>query len=191
MIRQKKTFILLIVLVMILTCACAKKKIEQVYGPHGQNQGQNSTSLNTAPSPEIIPQPIEMPVMQSSSGQDMSAAADSLKKFEEEDIYFNFDEFTVSQDGKRILASKAAFLKTHPKLKITVEGHCDERGTTEYNLALGEKRAGEVKKYLMFLGIDGNRLSVISYGKEKPAASGHNEEAWAKNRRAHFDAFEK
>jgi peptidoglycan-associated lipoprotein len=191
MILQKKTFTLLIVLVMILLCSCAKKKIEQVYGPHDQNQGQNSASRNIAPSPEMAPQPIEIPVSPSSSGQDINAVTDSLKKFEDEDIYFNFDEFTVSQDGKKILASKAAFLKTHPKLKVTVEGHCDERGTTEYNLALGEKRAGEVKKYLMFLGIDGNRLSVISYGKEKPAASGHNEEAWAKNRRAHFDAFEK
>jgi peptidoglycan-associated lipoprotein len=191
MIRQKKTFILLFVLVMILICSCAKKKIEQVYGPLNQNQGQNSSSRNNAPSPEMIPQPIEMPVSQSSAILDSNAATDSRKKFAQEDIYFNFDEFNVSEDGKKILVSKAAFLKTHPKLKVMIEGHCDERGTTEYNLALGEKRAGEVKKYLLFLGIDGNRLSIISYGKEKPAASGHNEEAWAKNRRAHLNAFEK
>ena len=188
---QKKTFILLVVLLMILLCSCAKKKIEQVYGPHNQNQGQNSTSQNNASSPEMINQPIEIPVSQSSALQDSYAATDTQRKFGQEDIYFNFDEFAVSPDGKKILASKAAFLKTHPKLKVMVEGHCDERGTTEYNLALGEKRAGEVKKYLIFLGIDGNRLSVISYGKEKPAASGHNEEAWAKNRRVHLEAFEK
>jgi peptidoglycan-associated lipoprotein len=191
MILQKKTFILLFVFAMIFSCSCAKKKIEQVYGPHSQTQEQNSALRNNAPSPEMIPQPIEIPVSQSSALQDSKAVTDSLKKFEDEDIYFNFDEFTVSQESKKILASKAAFLKTHPKLKVMIEGHCDERGTTEYNLALGEKRAGEVKKYLIFLGIDGNRLSVISYGKEKPAASGHNEEAWAKNRRAHFDASEK
>jgi peptidoglycan-associated lipoprotein len=188
---QKKTFILLIVLVMILLCSCAKKKIEQVYGPVDQNQRQNSASRDNASSPEMITQPIELPASQSSNLQDSNAATDSQKKFEAEDIYFNFDEFAVSPDGKKILTSKAAFLKTHPKLKVMVEGHCDERGTTEYNLALGEKRAGEVKKYLIFLGIDGNRLSIISYGKEKPASSGHNEDAWAKNRRVHLDAFEK
>ena len=186
MIGQKKVFFFLVVLLMILLCSCAKKKIEQVYGSHNQNQGQNSTSQGSVSSPEMINQPIEIPVSQSSALQDSYAATDTQKKFGQEDIYFNFDEFAVSPDGKKILASKAAFLKTHPTLKVMVEGHCDERGTTEYNLALGEKRAGEVKKYLIFLGIDGNRLSVISYGKEKPAASGHNEEAWAMNRRAHF-----
>jgi peptidoglycan-associated lipoprotein len=191
MIRQKKAFILLFVLVIILLCSCAKKNIEQVYGPNNQIQGQNSASQNDSSSPEMIPQPIEIPSSQSSGSPDISAATDTLKKFEDEDIYFNFDEFTISQDGKNILASKTVFLKTHPNLKVMIEGHCDDRGTTEYNLALGEKRAGEVKKYLISLGIDGNRLSVISYGKEKPAASGQNEAAWAKNRRAHLDAFEK
>ena len=191
MFRQKKTFILLIVLVMILLCSCAKKKIEQVYGPVDQSQRQNSASRDNASSPEMITQPIELPASQSSNLQDSNASTDSQKKFEAEDIYFNFDEFAVSPDGKKFLDSKAAFLKTHPKLKVMVEGHCDERGTTEYNLALGEKRAGEVKKYLISLGIDGNRLSIISYGKEKPASSGHNEDAWAKNRRVHLDAFEK
>jgi peptidoglycan-associated lipoprotein len=191
MIRQKKAFIFLFVLVTILLCSCAKKKIEQVYGPVDQNQGQNSASQNNASSPEMISQPIELPASQSSALQDSTSATDSQKKFEAEDIYFNFDEFSISPDGMKTLSSKAAFLKTHPKLKVRVEGHCDERGTTEYNLALGEKRAEEVKNYLISLGIDGNRLSVISYGKEKPAASGHNEEAWAKNRRAHLEASEK
>ena len=191
MIGRKKVFILLFVFVTILLCSCAKKKIEQVYGPHNQNQGQNSESQNNASSPEMNTQPIEIPASQSSALQDSNAATDSQKKFETEDIYFNFDEFAVSPDGKKILESKAVFLKAHPKLKVMVEGHCDERGTTEYNLALGEKRAGEVKNFLISLGIDGNRLSVISYGKEKPASSGHNEDAWAKNRRAHLDAFEK
>ena len=191
MIRQKKVFFFFVVLLMIILCSCAKKKIEQVYGPDYRNQEQNSTSQGSVSSPEMINQPIEIPVSQSSALQDNYAATDTQKKFGQEDIYFNFDEFAVSSDGKKILASKAAFLKTRPKLTVMVEGHCDERGTTEYNLALGEKRAGEVKKYLIFLGIDGNRLSVISYGKEKPAASGHNEEAWAKNRRVHLEAFEK
>lgn len=191
MTRQRKAFILLFALAMILLCSCAKKIIEQSYGPVNQNQGQNSASQNNSSSPEMIPQTIEIPPSQSSGLTGTVPATESLKKFEDEDIYFNFDEFTISQEGKNILASKAEFLKIRPALKVIIEGHCDDRGTTEYNLALGEKRAGEVRKYLITLGIDGNRLSVISYGKEKPAVSGQNEAAWAKNRRAHLDAFEK
>jgi peptidoglycan-associated lipoprotein len=188
---RKKAFILFFVLAMILFCSCAKKKIEQTYGPVNQNQLQESTSQNNSSSPEMLPQTIEMPPSQSSDLTGSATATDSLKSFEEEDIYFNFDEFAISEEGKNVLSSKALFLKTRPALKVIIEGHCDDRGTTEYNLALGEKRAEEVKKYLINLGIDGNRLSVISYGKEKPAASGQNEAAWAKNRRAHLDAFEK
>jgi len=191
MTRQKKAFILFFVLAMILLCSCAKKKIEQAYGPVYQNQGQNSASQSDSSSPEMLPQSIEIPSSQSTGLPGTVTATESLIKFKDEDIYFNFDEFTISEEGKNILTSKADFLKTRPALKVIIEGHCDDRGTTEYNLALGEKRAEEVKKYLISLGIYGNRLSVISYGKEKPAASGQNEAAWAKNRRAHLDAFEK
>jgi peptidoglycan-associated lipoprotein len=188
---RKKAFILLFVLLMILPCSCAKKKIEQAYGPVNQNQGQSSASQSDTSSPEMLPQTIELAPSQASGLPGTAPATESLKIFEDEDIYFNFDEYTISEEGKNILVSKAVFLKTRPALKVIIEGHCDDRGTTEYNLALGEKRAGEVRKYLISLGIDGNRLSVISYGKEKPAASGQNEAAWAKNRRAHLDAFEK
>ncbi len=191
MTRQKKAFILFFVLAMILLCSCAKKKIEQTYGPANQNQFQNSASQSDSSSPEMLPQSIEMSPSQSSGLAGTIPITESLKKFTDEDIYFDFDKFTISEEGKNILTSKADFLKSRPALKVIIEGHCDDRGTTEYNLALGEKRAEEVKKYLVNLGIDGNRLSVISYGKEKPAASGQNEAAWAKNRRAHLDAFEK
>jgi len=189
--RQKIFLILLFILATALLCSCAKKKVEQVYGPINQNQVLNGTSQSDSQSPEMLPQPTETSPSQSSDLQSAVTATESLKKFEDEDIYFNFDEFTISVEGKNLLASKAEFLKTRPELKVVIEGHCDDRGTTEYNLALGEKRAGEVRKYLITLGIDGNRLSVISYGKEKPAVQGQNEAAWAKNRRAHLDAFEK
>jgi peptidoglycan-associated lipoprotein len=84
------------------------------------------------------------------------------------------------------LKANSAFLKKFPNIKIQIEGHCDERGTNEYNLALGERRANSTKKYLLSLGVSENRMSTISYGEEKPMDSAHNEEAWAKNRRAHF-----
>ncbi len=102
------------------------------------------------------------------------------------DIHFDFDKYDIRPMDAEILKENAALLMKYPKVKIQVEGHCDERGTNEYNLALGERRANAVKKYLVSLGISENRISTISYGEEKPLDPGHNEEAWAKNRRAHF-----
>ena len=101
------------------------------------------------------------------------------------DIHFDFDRYDIRRGDEEILKENAALLKKYPKTKIQIEGHCDERGTVEYNLALGERRANNTKKYLVSLGIASNRISTISYGKERPLDNGHNEEAWAVNRRAH------
>ena len=101
------------------------------------------------------------------------------------DIYFDFDKYDIRPQDASVLKENAALLMTYPNVKIQIEGHCDERGTIEYNLALGERRANNCKNYLISLGIPGNRISAISYGKERPVDPGHNEEAWAKNRRAH------
>ena len=101
------------------------------------------------------------------------------------DIHFDFDKFDIRPGDAEVLKENAALLTKHPTKKIQVEGHCDERGSIEYNLALGERRANSAKKYLISLGMPADRISTISYGKEKPLDSGHNEEAWAKNRRAH------
>ena len=102
------------------------------------------------------------------------------------DIHFNFDKYDIRPGDVEILKGNAALLAKFPNIKFQVEGHCDERGTVEYNLALGERRANSAKRYLISLGIPENRISAISYGEEKPFDPGHNEEAWAKNRRAHF-----
>jgi len=107
------------------------------------------------------------------------------------DIRFNYDKYDIDREDEGILKENAAFLKKNPKMKIQIEGHCDERGTTEYNLALGERRANSAKKYLVSLGITSGRISTISYGKERPLDRGHNEQAWAKNRRAHFIVLSK
>jgi peptidoglycan-associated lipoprotein len=101
------------------------------------------------------------------------------------DIHFDFDKYDVRPQDAAILKENAALLKKYPNLKVQIEGHCDERGTVEYNLALGERRANHAKNYIVSLGISPARVSTISYGKEKPLDPGHNEEAWAKNRRAH------
>jgi peptidoglycan-associated lipoprotein len=101
------------------------------------------------------------------------------------DIHFDFDKYDIRPADASILKENAELLKKYPKVKIQIEGHCDERGTNEYNLALGERRATSTKKYLISLGISSDRISTISYGEERPLDPGHNEEAWAKNRRAH------
>jgi len=101
------------------------------------------------------------------------------------DIHFDFDKYDIRPGDAEILKENAALLLKHSNVKIQIEGHCDERGTEQYNLALGERRANSTKKYLLSLGIAADRISTISYGEERPVDLGYNEEAWAKNRRAH------
>ncbi|HEX6978710.1 MAG TPA: peptidoglycan-associated lipoprotein Pal [Alphaproteobacteria bacterium] len=98
-------------------------------------------------------------------------------------VFFDFDKYDIKPAGRATLDKQAAWLKQYPEWKVVVEGHCDERGTREYNLALGERRANAVKTYLTNQGIPANRITTISYGKERPVALGSNEAAWAQNRR--------
>ncbi|MFW6131754.1 MAG: peptidoglycan-associated lipoprotein Pal [Candidatus Aminicenantaceae bacterium] len=106
-------------------------------------------------------------------------------------IHFDFDKYFIREDAKPMLEENAVWLKNHPTVKIVIEGHCDERGTEEYNLALGEKRAQSTHDYLVSLGISRDRMRTISYGKSQPIDLGHNEIAWQKNRRAQFTIYEK
>jgi peptidoglycan-associated lipoprotein len=106
--------------------------------------------------------------------------------FESEDIYFEFDQYILSDTAKQNLDKKAQWLKKFPTANALIEGHCDERGSAEYNLALGQKRADAAMQYLVSLGITANRISTVSFGKENPIDPGHTEAAWVKNRRAHF-----
>src|SRR4030042_7218505 len=107
------------------------------------------------------------------------------------DIHFDFDRYSILPAEAEILKENSALLKKYPGMKFQIEGHCDERGTGEYNLALGEGRATSTKKYLISLGFPEGRISMISYGEERPFDTNHNEEAWGKNRRAHFVVLSK
>ena len=100
--------------------------------------------------------------------------------------YFAFDDFSLDQEAKTVLAQNAAWLINNPEREVIIEGHCDERGTDEYNIALGERRANSTKRYLVVLGVNAAQLSTISFGEERPANTGHDEAAWAQNRRAEF-----
>ena len=125
----------------------------------------------------------------SSSGASSSAAAgtdtaaDKLASIGNT-VYFSYDSAALDGNSEATLYRQAAFLNGNPSLTVTIEGHCDERGTREYNLALGERRAAAARDYLLAQGVDPARIKVISYGKERPAMAGSNEESWAKNRRA-------
>ena len=106
--------------------------------------------------------------------------------FENEDILYEFDSASLSVDAQQILRRKAEWLRENPRARVNIEGHCDERGTNEYNLALGDRRAFSAKSFLVDLGIDDSRLTTVSYGEEQPIDSRSAEDAWSQNRRAHF-----
>lgn len=112
--------------------------------------------------------------------------ADEIRNFESENIYFAFDRSDLTDESKSTLREKANWLRANGDYSVNISGNCDERGTAEYNLALGERRTHAAKKFLMGLGISENRLATISYGEERPVDPGHNEEAWAKNRNDQF-----
>ena len=108
------------------------------------------------------------------------------RKFEAEAIYFDYNESFLTPTARTKLKKKAAWLRDNPAYSVLIEGHCDERGTNSYNLALGDRRANTTRKHLIFLGISEKRIRTVSYGEEKPADPGHSESAWAKNRRCEF-----
>jgi peptidoglycan-associated lipoprotein len=126
----------------------------------------------TAPPPPSEPPPSETTTEPTASGL--------------EDAFFDFDAAEIRQDAKDALTNNGKYLEAHGSSAVVIEGHCDERGSVEYNLALGERRARAAKDFLVSYGVPANRLTTISYGKERPFDSGHDESAWAKNRRAHF-----
>lgn len=153
--------------------------------------GERPASPAQPPAPAAPAAQVEPPVPSGAADQPAPfrpAPVPAIQKDEGsfENIYFDFDESVVREDAKPILLIVASYLKNNPKYKLIVEGHCDERGTSEYNMALGQRRADATRAYLVNLGIPVNRLTTVSYGKERPLLPGHDEEAWSKNRRAVF-----
>lgn len=116
-----------------------------------------------------------------------ASSYDALKAaFLGDHVYFDFDRYNIRPDGAAIIQAKAAFMSQYPGVMAEIQGHCDERGTEVYNMALGDRRARSTYNYITSLGISGSRLSTVSYGEERPLDPGHNEAAWARNRRAQF-----
>jgi peptidoglycan-associated lipoprotein len=180
---------LLVASVALMAAAACGKKTAPVVRPAPPPP---VTNTNTAPTrPPAPPDPVrEPPVVPPEPVRDdaiSSASLDDLNKNSPlKPVYFELDISDLSAANQKTLDEDAALLKRYTSWTVTVEGHCDERGTAEYNLALGERRAIAVRAYLVSLGISADRLRTVSYGKEFPFDPGHDESAFAKNRRAHF-----
>ena len=142
-----------------------------------------------APPPAPPPAPRDVAPQQDEYAKLKQMAADEIDRMGLlADIHFDYDKADIREGDRAILSKNADVLKRFDFLKVTVEGHCDERGSVEYNLALGERRAKAARDFLVSYGIAAGRLTTISYGKERPFDNGHDEDSWSKNRRAHFEA---
>lgn len=167
--------------------ACAKKKppVARPTPPPPTSTSTGASRPPAPPTPVTEPQPVPVEPV---AGDELSAKDldDINKNSPFEPLFFLYDQAEVSTEGQQVMNTNAEILKKYPTWVITVEGHADERGTAEYNLALGERRALAARNYLVSLGIPADRLRTVSYGKEFPFDPAHSEEAYSKNRRAHF-----
>jgi peptidoglycan-associated lipoprotein len=181
------TALALAVLVIFFTAACSKTKIssEPVTMPTAEEEAARRAQ-EEARQRELERQKALAEENLKEDSLTSEPAPDDKTRFENEDIYFDFDSIQLTPQAQEILTKKGKWLRDNPAATVTIEGHCDNRGTNEYNLALGEGRAQSAKTFLMDLGIDVSKLRTISYGEERPIDPQQTEGAWAKNRRAHF-----
>jgi peptidoglycan-associated lipoprotein len=186
--RNAKALLVLVLLFSVVVAACKGKNKPPVARPMPPPSATNNPNTGGPPPAPPVPvnEPIPVPPMPSEDTV-MSKSIDDLNRDSPlRPLFFELDSAEVSGPGQQVLQTNASVLKKYPGMQVTVEGHCDERGTAEYNLALGERRALAAKNYLVSLGIPADRIKTVSYGKEFPFDPGHDDGAWQKNRRAHF-----
>jgi peptidoglycan-associated lipoprotein len=186
MMMVRRIAVILTVASLAAAAACHKKA-----PPVARPAPPPPTSTSTAPArPPAPPDPMREPIVPAEPVRDDAIASASLDDLNRNSplkpVFYELDSSEVSPAGQKVLDENAVLLKRYPAWAITIEGHCDERGTAEYNLALGERRAVAARAYLVAQGISADRLRIVSYGKEFPFDPGHDESAFAKNRRAHF-----
>ena len=189
--HSRRAIVLIVLMIAAFGfAACGKKRVPAV----ATDSGRTSAPV-TRPAAEPTPFPDEAV----DAGPDVQPMRDESTRAEDfsvndasgeggplADVFFAYDQAQLSDTARGILERHALWLQNHRGAKVMIEGHCDERGTTDYNLALGEQRARATRDYLVSLGVAGDRLQTVSYGKERPLDPASNEAAWAKNRRAHF-----
>jgi peptidoglycan-associated lipoprotein len=182
-----KLAVLALSVAAMVAAGCAKKQTVKSEGTQGAPGAASAPSVGEAPMKEAPPAPMApTPAEQLASAAAAGVAVTEEKPSQFDDVRFDFDKSEVKEAGRRTCEVVADYMKKHPQAKMQIEGHCDDRGTAEYNLALGERRATAVMAYLVSLGVPKSALSTVSFGMEKPLDPGHDEGAWAKNRRAHF-----
>jgi peptidoglycan-associated lipoprotein len=184
--RQAKTLLVLVLLLTMVVAACKGKAKPPVARPMPPPPAFDPGPNAPPPPPQPVSEPVPVPPMPAEDTIGSKSLDDLNRDSPLRPLYFELDSSDVSSDGQQILQANAAVLKKYPTMQITIEGHCDERGTAEYNLALGERRALAAKNYLVSLGIAADKVKTVSYGKEFPFDPGHDDSAWSKNRRAHF-----
>ncbi len=170
--------VLLIVPALMMTTGCSKKAMKKdAMGSQTADGSQSDADRQKALEEERLRQEAEK----------KRAMEMAKSKFTNEHVYFAYDSAVLDEVAQELIKSKAGWLKENPGAKLLISGHCDERGTVEYNLALGDRRAESAKRFLVDLGVDAGTVQTVSYGKEQPLDPGDNEEAWARNRRAQFN----
>ena len=187
MTRRANVPVLLAVLLTVGIGACSKKTPPVARPMPPPSATTNTPPPSPPPPPSPVAEPVPVPPEPLAEDTIGSKSLDDLNRDSPlKPLFFDLDISEVSAEGQQLLQANAAVLKKYPTWQVTVEGHCDERGTAEYNLALGERRALSAKTYLVSLGIAADKVRIVSYGKEFPFDAGHDDAAWAKNRRAHF-----
>lgn len=184
---MKRIIVLMLLSMGLFVIGCAERKVVQPVKPELQQQQPAVTPKETAERKGLIKPEERITEEQLAKIE----TKEERPKYKEEgglfeDIYFDYDKYDVRSDAKAVLQNVASWLLKNTSAKLLIEGHCDERGTSEYNLALGDRRARAVRDYLVALGIASDRVETISYGEEKPVCTEMTDECWAKNRRAHF-----
>ncbi len=171
-----------VLLTMLVAVSCSKKAVETdpAAGITAQETMTEETSDDAAATDAALIAEEEL------MKKEAAAREEARTAFQDTDIYFNYDSSAVQDSDIAILEAKAEWLKENPGVRITVEGHCDDRGTTDYNLALGDRRAARAMAFLESLGVEADRMVTVSYGEERPLDPTASEAAWSKNRRAHF-----
>jgi len=174
---------------LFIVAGCAKRSEVQTTGPEMEGPGVASRPHGRLEEEKIPPAASirEVPVTPEVEGRaDWGPGSAATEKSPVEDVFFDFRESILREDAKQALMNNIRWFRANPRARVLIEGHCDERGTNEYNLALGERRAKTVRDFLVAGGIGVDRISIISYGEERPFVLGHDESAWQGNRRAHF-----
>ena len=181
---------IMLAMLLALGVSCAKKQVTMETQEMAADESQQSAEDEAARREAEEARLQEQRAREARQREEASSMSEAARKaaFEDEEIHFDFDKYVLTPQAMMVLDDKAAYLREHPEVRVLVEGHCDDRGSNEYNLALGDRRANSAKNYLVKSGVAESQVTTISYGEEQPLCMQQNESCWYRNRRGHFSA---